>query len=170
VIFTSITTFFIILVFGLGIASVATEGEGTSFGGEDSDLHHQVGLAIFILVLLQTILGIFAHNFNVGHLTRKIHIPLGIITAAGLYWQTWEGMHNEWPQMSVTMTTTPTVVQVLFWVFFLLAVSAYTLSAGQVILDWLANNAAGYSVMDEKVSGDDEIAGGNNEKNNRTEC
>ena len=49
------------------------------------------------------------------------------------------------------MTDTPTVVQVLFWVFFLVAVLAYVLAAGQAALDWLANSAMGYSVMDEKA-------------------
>ena len=170
IIFNSITVFFIILAFGLGMASVSTQGEGTSFGGENSDLHHKVGLAIFTLLLLQTILGIIAHNFSIGHLTRKIHIPIGIITAAGLYWQTWEGMHNEWPEMSVILTTTPTAVQVLFWVFFLGAVSAYVLSAGQTVLEWLANSSAGYSVVDEKISdhGDENLKasshGGGDEK------
>ena len=65
------------------------------------------------------------------------------------------------------MTSTPLSVQVLYWVFFLIAVSAYTLSAGQAILDWLANGAMGYSVIDEKASGDGEKTG---VENLRTEC
>jgi hypothetical protein len=138
----------------LGIASVYTQGLGTSFSGAGSDLHHKVGLSVFILVLLQAILGITAHSFNKGHLTRKIHIPLGIITVAGLYWQTWEGMYNEWAEMSVIETSTPLSVLVLFWVFFLVTVSAYTLAAGQAILEWLANSAVGYSVIDEKANMD----------------
>ena len=165
--FTTITVFLIVLAFGLGMASVSTQGLGTSFGGSNSDQHHKVGLAVFTLVLLQAILGVVAHSFSIGHLTRKIHIPLGIITAAGLYWQVWEGMHNEWTEMSVIMTSTPLSVQVLYWVFFLIAVSAYTLSAGQAILDWLANGAMGYSVIDEKASGDGEKTG---VENLRTEC
>ena len=144
-----------VLVFGFGMAAVSTQGLGTSFEGSNSDLHHKVGLSVFILLLIQATLGIIAHNFNKGHLTRMIHIPLGIITAAGLYWQTWEGMHNEWTEMSVIMTDTPQSVQVLFWVFFLGAVSAYMLAAGQAILNWLANTAVGYSVMDEKSSNDE---------------
>ena len=154
IIFTTITVFLMILVFGLGMASVSTQGLGTSFEGSNSDLHHKVGLAVFILVLIQAILGVIAHNTTLGHPIRKSHIPLGIITAAGLYWQVWEGMHNEWMEMSVIMTDTPTVVQVLFWVFFLVAVLAYVLAAGQAALDWLANSAMGYSVMDEKAGGD----------------
>jgi len=150
-IFNSITVFLIVLVFGLGMASVSTQGLGTSFEGSNSDLHHQVGLAVFILVLIQAILGFVAHSLHMGHMTRKIHIPLGIVTAAGLYWQTWEGMHNEWTEMSVIMTSTPASVQVLFWVFFLVAVSAYMLAAGQAMLDLLANSAVGYSVIDEKL-------------------
>ena len=68
--------------------------------------------------------------------------------------------------MSVILTTTPLSVQVLFWVFFLIAVSAYMLSAGQTILDWLANSSMGYSVIDEKSSGDEKSG----EDNPRTEC
>ena len=150
-IFTSITVFLIVLVFGFGMASVSTQGLGTSFEGSNSDLHHKVGLSVFILVLIQAILGITAHHYNTGHLTRKIHIPLGIITAAGLYWQTWEGMHNEWTEMSVIMTSTPASVQILFWAFFLVVVSAYMLAAGQAALGLLANSAVEYSVIDEKA-------------------
>jgi hypothetical protein len=158
--FNSITVSLIVLVFALGMASVYTQGAGTSFEGSNSDLHHKVGLAVFILVLIQAILGVIAHNFNKGHFTRKFHIPLGIITAAGLYWQTWEGMHNEWTEMSVIMTSTPSSVQVLFWVFFLGAVSAYVLAAGQAMLDLLANSAVGYSVIDGKASGDEKARTG----------
>ena len=61
--------------------------------------------------------------------------------------------------VSVIMTSTPLSVQVLYWVFFLVAVSAYMLSAEQAILDWLANSAMGYSVIDEKASGDGEKTG-----------
>ena len=75
-------------------------------------------------------------------------------------------MHNEWTEMSVIMTSTPLSVQVLYWVFFLVAVSAYMLSAGHAILDWLANSAMGY-VIDEKASGDGEKIG---VENLRTEC
>ena len=75
-------------------------------------------------------------------------------------------MHNEWTEMSVIMTSTPLSVQVLYWVFFLVAVSAYMLSAGQAILDWLADSAMGY-VIDEKASGDGEKTG---VENLRTEC
>jgi hypothetical protein len=161
IIFTSITVFFLVLAFGFGMASVSTQGLGTSFSGSNSDLHHKVGLSVFTLVLLQACLGVIAHSFNKGHITRKIHVPVGIVTAAGLFWQTWEGMHNEWTEMSVILTSTPTGVQVLFWVFFLVIVSAYTLAAGQAILDWLANSAAaGYSgMMDEK-----------SDDKSRTEC
>ena len=56
-------------------------------------------------------------------------------------------------------------LNVLYWGFFLVAVSAYMLSAG-AILDWLENSAMGYSVIDEKVS-DVEKTG---VENLRTEC
>jgi hypothetical protein len=149
-VFNTITTFLIVLVFGLGMAAVSTQHLGTSFEGYNSDLHHKVGLSVFTLFLIQVILGITAHNFKPGNVIRKIHIPLGIITAAGLYWQVWEGMHNEWTEMSVIMTVTPTSVQVLFWVFFLGAVAAYGLAAGQETLALLANSAVAYPSVEKK--------------------
>jgi hypothetical protein len=149
-IFNSITTFLIILVFGLGMGSVATQATTTSFEGSGSDLHHKVGLTVFILVLIQATLGIIAHNFNTGHITRTIHISLGIITVAGLYWQTWEGMLNEWPETSVIMTTTPMAVQVLFWVFVGGAILAYVLAAGHAALGLLAPREKIHSGVVEK--------------------
>ena len=56
-------------------------------------------------------------------------------------------------------------LNVIYWVFFLVAVSAYMLSA-EAILDWLENSAVGYSVIDEKVSGDEKTG----VENLRTEC
>ena len=56
-------------------------------------------------------------------------------------------------------------LNVLYWVFFLVAVSAYMLSAW-AILDWLENSAIGYSVIDEKASGDEKTG----IENLRTEC
>ena len=56
-------------------------------------------------------------------------------------------------------------LNVLYWVFFLVAVSAYMLSAG-AILDWLENSAMGYSVIDEKVRGDEKT----DVENLRAEC
>jgi cytochrome b561 len=136
-----ITTFLIILVFGLGMASVASEGPANAFVGPGSDLHHQLGLSVFILVLIQAIFGIIAHNFNVGHWTRKIHMPFGIIIVALLYWQTWEGMHNEWAETSVIMTTTTKCVQVLFWVFSMGAVIAYVLGVVKAMLSLSRNGS-----------------------------
>ena len=54
--------------------------------------------------------------------------------------------------VSVIMTSTPLSVQVLYWVFFLVAVLAYMLSAEQAILDWLANSAMGYSVIVRRLA------------------
>ena len=81
--FTTITVFLIFLAFGLGMASVSTQALGTSFGGSNSNQHNKVVLVV-------------AHSFSFGHLTRKIHIPLGIITASCWIIQVWEGVHNEW--------------------------------------------------------------------------
>ena len=52
--------------------------------------------------------------------------------------------------MSVSMTSTPESVQVLFWVFFLVAVLAYMLGVGQAMLALLANSAVTYPEKGEE--------------------
>jgi len=154
VIFNTITVLLIILVFGLGVGAVASQDQGTQFNGSQSDLHHKVGLAVFIIIMAQFFLGIWAHYVPGGHITRRAHVVLGLITAAGLYWETWEGMHNEWAEMSTSMTVTPQGVQVVFWALFLVAVLAYGAVVGQKALSKIAPEtiiASGYQ-SDEKTS------------------
>jgi hypothetical protein len=49
IILNSITTFLIVLVFGLGMGAVASQDLGTQFNGPYSDLHHKGGLGAFSL-------------------------------------------------------------------------------------------------------------------------
>jgi len=138
-IFNTITILIIILVFGLGMGAVASGGHGTQFSGRGSDLHHKVGLVIFLIVVLQGIIGFLAHNTPSGHFVRRLHVPFGIIVAAGVYWEVWEGMHNEWVETSTSLTATPESIQILFWALFLVSVTAYAVAVGQDVLRGVAS-------------------------------
>ncbi|KDN45601.1 hypothetical protein K437DRAFT_256523 [Tilletiaria anomala UBC 951] len=141
-----ITVALIILIFGLGMAAVGTQGDGTQFSGDESDLHHKLGLVIFILVLLQALLGIAAHQTTtsggeLGSLfmgrkqwVRCVHFCVGIIIAGLLYWITWNGLHTEWVAMSTEETSTPEAVQVLFWIIFIPPVAFYLVRLGSSTL------------------------------------
>lgn len=141
-IFNTVTTLLIILVFGLGMGAVGSLDLGTQFNGPYSDLHHKLGLFVFIIVLVQAILGVAAHGTTRKHFLRRLHVPFGILVAGFLYWETWEGMHNEWAEMSTSLTVTPQGVQVVFWVLFLISVTAYLVAVGQVALDRVAGKAS----------------------------
>ncbi|GBE83731.1 hypothetical protein SCP_0507870 [Sparassis crispa] len=151
VIFNGITTFLVILVFGLGMGAVSTQNLGTQFNGPYSDLHHKLGLTIFILVLAQTILGIFSHYYPGGHISRRVHVAFGTIVAAGMIWETWEGLHNEWAEMSVSMTVTPQGVQIVFWAVFMVLAIAYGAAVGQVALRKVAVQTYEDVKSDEKL-------------------
>lgn len=133
-IFNSLTILLLVIVFGLGVGSVSSLGAGTSFSGDGTDTHHKAGLAIFIAVLLQGILGYAAHSTKKGSFVRLLHMPVGILVAVMLYWIVWEGMHDEWAEMSDSATVTPNGVQVLFWVLLMISVLLYVGSLGQMVL------------------------------------
>lgn len=149
----------IVVVFALGMASVGTADEGTQFSGDEADMHHKLGLAILLLVLVQVALGCVAHfvfrpEANAKHVegqqdkaspvkpaftttartVRLTHITLGIITVGLLYWCMWDGLHTEWASMSTSLTSTPKSLQILFWLFFLGPMAAYLLHAGSHLL------------------------------------
>lgn len=134
VLFTGITVFLVIVVFGLGIGAVSTARLGTQFIGIHSDLHHRVGLIVFVLFILQSILGILAHKTPSGDLLRRIHVLIGIFAAAGLLGETWEGIHVEWAAKSTSKTVTPQLVQLIFWLFILVWATLYTVVFVQAIL------------------------------------
>ncbi|KAL8279440.1 hypothetical protein RQP46_008252 [Phenoliferia psychrophenolica] len=143
------TTLLIVLAFGLGMGAVASQDAGTQFNGPDSDLHHKAGLGVLAVVLTETALGFVAHGTPVGkrlvegggkHWVRWTHVALGLTTAVLGYWLTWEGMYDEWAQMSVAETTTPESVQIIFWIILLFEVSAYTLHAGNEFMRWIEDH------------------------------
>jgi hypothetical protein len=148
-----LTVALIALVFALGMAAVGTQDAGTQLSGDESDLHHKLGLAIFILVLLQALLGLVAHltkapsassadlpmsksmkgqeeSRQSRHWTRYLHACIGLITVGLLYWITWDGLHTEWVAMSTEGTDTPEAVQILFWVLFIPPVAYYLVTLG----------------------------------------
>jgi cytochrome b561 len=138
VIFNTITVLLIILVFGLGMGSVHASDLGLQFAGPNSDLHHKVGAAVLSTTLMQAIIGIVAHFTKAGSSLRRLHIIFGIIVIAGMYWNTWEGMHNEWAEMSTSGTVTPQAVQIVFWALFLILVSVYAVGVGQSTLNYVS--------------------------------
>jgi hypothetical protein len=137
VIFNTITVLLIILVFGLGMGAVQASHLGRQFAGPYSDLHHKVGATVLSITLMQAIIGVMAHYSRGGSFLRRLHVPFGVIVAAGMYWNTWEGMHNEWAEMSTSMTVTPEAVQIIFWVLFLVSATAYSVAVGTTVLDGL---------------------------------
>lgn len=85
-----LTVIFIVVSFALGNAALEpTPGEYT---GSDTDSHHQLGLAVFIIVVVQALGGIGAkftrtpdHNYVTVRkgrsVVRYIHILFGLVTA-----------------------------------------------------------------------------------------
>lgn len=132
------------------MGAVGTAKEGIQFSGEGSDLHHQLGLAVFILVLLQGILGLLAHNLrpknrpSTSSSSKKTrsplqitHILLGISTIGLLYWLIWNGLHTEWVGMSTEGTVTPESIQIIYWLFVLFPLVIYAFKLGNDSLSHL---------------------------------
>jgi hypothetical protein len=161
VVFNTTTVLLIILVFGLGMGAVRASDLGMQFAGPYSDLHHKVGAAVLSTVLTQAIVGIAAHFTKISFL-RRLHVPLGIIVAAGMYWNTWEGLHNEWAEMSTSQTVTPQSVQVLFWALFLVSATAYGVAVGQDVLSDIGGKSGARTAYGAAVGQDvlGDIGGG----------
>jgi hypothetical protein len=155
IIFNSITILLIIIVFGLGMGAVSTAHLGTQFNGPYSDFHHKLGMAVFVVVLLQGILGFFAHRTKMGTAARRIHLFFGACAAGLVYWETWEGMHREWNEMSTPLLPTPTVVQVLFWALLLIPAVAYAVALGQTVLNSIADQESDV-LVDSGISSSDQ--------------
>lgn len=86
----ALTASLIVITFALGNAALR---DANQYSGPSADLHHQLGLSIFIITMVQTILGIGAAftrhpSSNAVTLQKKrhplrfIHIAFGIATAA----------------------------------------------------------------------------------------
>lgn len=90
--------------FALALVSV-NFGLGLTFGGEIDSAHRKTGTALFALVILQIVLGFFAHFYKPGHTVRNftfetkrgrgpsnfLHVLMGIITVAVGWSACWSG-------------------------------------------------------------------------------
>jgi len=126
-----IVTLIITACFIMGVKSI----HGNQFSGEASDTHHRFGLVAFLLIALQTIVGIIVHFTKPGgpppglpapgkHWSRYFHAFMGICVAGSLYACIYSGMH-EWTAASDVGTATPTAVRIVFWILFAIVVSVY---------------------------------------------
>lgn len=77
----------LVIVFATGTRAVMSSGHGSEFAGKGADFHHKLGLAMFILVFAQALLGAFGHRLKPGHWVRHVHHVSGIVIAAFLYTQ-----------------------------------------------------------------------------------
>ncbi|CAO1625685.1 unnamed protein product [Parajaminaea phylloscopi] len=156
----------IVVSFGLGVASM--DGKLTQLSGDDIDVHHQLGLGIFVLILLQVVMGFVAHRMRGPqsdrsaegqhsaaekakaqdaklrmqparrHWLRWLHIFVGILLTVMLYAQTWQGLHVEWHSMSDSGSYTPAAVEVIFWILVGVPVAAYVVDVARGVLGSMA--------------------------------
>lgn len=133
------TVLLIILAFGLGTAAVNSQGAGTQFSGPQHDLHHDLGLTMFLLVLLEGLLGVVAHSVKPFRtileksIVRWGHIIFGIIVMGLLITESWVGF-DEWNSMQSTGTYTPDGVRYIFVLIASAEVAAYLYPAGREFL------------------------------------
>lgn len=158
----TVTAIFVITLFALGLIAVSSGGHGYQLVGPKKDPHHDIGLAIMILFLLQFFLGVVAHythSEGPGKYTlttpkspiRHLHVVFGIIITALLYAGVKTGM-DEWDMVSDMGTLVPKGIVVTYWVLFGLAVAAYLFGW---ILEPIRANSRENSVADsqEKMEG-----------------
>jgi len=126
-----IVTLLITACFIMGVKSI----NGNQIGGPESDTHHRFGLVAFLLILLQSIVGIAVHFTRPGgpppglpapskHWSRYFHAFMGICVAGSLYGCIYSGM-SEWTKASDVGTATPTAVRVVYWVLVAIIVVVY---------------------------------------------
>jgi len=118
------TAMSIVITFALGTQAAMSGGHGSQFVGEHASRHHKLGLAVFILVILQSVGGAAIHWLPQGHFIRWSHVGIGLVVAGCLYAQTYLGF-GEWNENTDTGTTVPRGVVIVFWILFALEVAAY---------------------------------------------
>ncbi|CAD6594570.1 MAG: hypothetical protein ASARMPRED_000913 [Alectoria sarmentosa] len=130
----ALTAVFIIITFALGTAALPA-GKSQQFFGMHSDTHHKLGLATFLIVMVQVVLGLGArvvkrpaYNYVALQTNRNplrlFHILFGIATAGILYAQVYTGF-QEWDDKSDSKTTTPKSVWIIYWILFAIEVLVY---------------------------------------------
>ncbi|KAJ7144810.1 hypothetical protein C8R43DRAFT_565250 [Mycena crocata] len=135
----TLTAVFIITNVSVGLIAVASGGNGDQLTGPKKDPHHDLGLAIILLFLLQFILGVVSHYTHSEGLVqrgafptlttpksplRHLHVVLGIVMTGLLYAGVKTGM-DEWDAVSDMHTLVPKGIVVAYWVIFGLEVAAY---------------------------------------------
>jgi cytochrome b561 len=132
------TAVLIIPSVALGLQSIGHNHHGDQLTGKKADPHHDLGLAILILFLVQFLIGVGAHYTRGGYAKEKIfptfttpknplrhvHVVFGIAMTALLYAGVKTGM-DEWDDVADNATLVPKGFRVAYWVFFGLAVGAY---------------------------------------------
>ncbi|KAJ7726351.1 hypothetical protein B0H16DRAFT_1429482 [Mycena metata] len=135
----STTAVFVIVGSALSLVAVSRNGNGNQLTGPLKDPHHDLGLSILVLFLVQFVLGVAAHyTHSDGPGTdgpfptlttpksplRHLHVVFGIVMTALMYAGVKTGM-DEWNAVSDEATLVPNGVVVTYWVFFGIAVAAY---------------------------------------------
>ncbi|KAF9258845.1 hypothetical protein L218DRAFT_708508 [Marasmius fiardii PR-910] len=108
-------TVFLIVGFALGIQGV-TEMGGSHFSGT----HQRIGITVFVLAILQCVLGWFIHKFKIGKPFQRppqnyVHAILGLLILALSFYQFYSGYNEEWPEVSGE--NRPNGIHVLFIVW-----------------------------------------------------
>lgn len=114
-------------------------------------MHHVLGLAIFLIVMAQVVLGLVSHYVfrpaaqidddendaekhhtsywqrlsTAGRFFRSVHIFVGVVTAGLLYWITWNGINTEWNSMAVNQSQTPDSVKIVYWIVVAVPIAVY---------------------------------------------
>ncbi|WVQ80714.1 hypothetical protein IAT38_002819 [Cryptococcus sp. DSM 104549] len=98
-------------ILGFGLVTAAFAIARANFDGGFNSSHRKLGLALFVLCLLQTLLGIFVHWYQRAHRfqtaagrgpTNFLHMMLGVFII-GIGWGTvWKGIDEEWGLYSGT--------------------------------------------------------------------
>ncbi|KAJ3978865.1 hypothetical protein F5890DRAFT_1547849 [Lentinula detonsa] len=136
-----VTVAFTIIFFTISTVAVASGGHGTQFVGPKKDPHHDLGLAIAILLWVEAIFGVAAHYTHTAHAItrgafptikakksplRHLHAWYGIFVAGLLYAGIKTGI-DEWNMVADSGTLVPRGIEIAFWVIFALEIAAYVI-------------------------------------------
>ncbi|GAA5866655.1 hypothetical protein JCM8547_002712 [Rhodosporidiobolus lusitaniae] len=123
-----------------GVLVVVTFGLGVKEGGGGfGDFHKRLGLTLFLLTLLQLLLGLLSHSLTLPtHLTssrpscsrpysplRLTHVLLGLLITALGYVQAGTGLYREWEKGSDGRGEVPEGVKGVFWALLGVTVALY---------------------------------------------
>ncbi|KAJ6541612.1 hypothetical protein B0H19DRAFT_1268593 [Mycena capillaripes] len=137
----TMTAILVIVGTALSLHAVDHNGNGNQLTGRLKDPHHDLGLSVLVLFLVQFVIGVVAHyTHSAGHgygkdsafptlMTpknplRHVHVVFGIVMTALLYAGVKTGM-DEWDNVADNATKVPKGIVVAYWVLFGLAVAAY---------------------------------------------